>query len=131
MFTRIATAATLALSLGFAAPAAAGGSVTFNFAPRGDGARTLGALLSAYALTKDLENEAEVRQRGEDNTAGTRQRGRGNRALIEQDGAGHEGSISQTGNGNLYGLFQKGRGTTAHVKQRGDGRAGLTFQYGW
>lgn len=117
--------------VGFAAPAHAGGRISFNLAP---GNATDGDLLStglrAYSLYRGLK-DADIRQLGRGNAAGIAQNGGGNLGFIRQRGDGHTATLQQNGNNNAYGIFQYGRNTQTNVVQDGDNGSGVTFSYGW
>ena len=132
---RTVSAALLAASIGvsgFAAPAAAGGSVSISIAPgSADSERAMRAGLQLYSIFNAVKGSAAVRQKGSGNNAGIAQIGRGNFGVVHQDGHGHNGTLRQNGGNNAYGLFQFGRNTNGHVVQNGHGRTGATFQFGW
>ena len=117
--------------VGFAAPAHAGGRISFNLAP---GNAADGDLLStglrAYSLYRGLK-DADIRQLGRGNAAGIAQNGGGNLGFIRQRGDGHAATLQQNGNNNAYGIFQYGRTTQTNVVQDGDNGSGVTFSYGW
>ncbi|CAD0216604.1 hypothetical protein AGRHK599_LOCUS4867 [Rhizobium rhizogenes] len=117
--------------VGFAAPAHAGGRISFNLAP---GNAADGDLLStglrAYSLYRGLK-DADIRQLGRGNAAGIAQNGGGNLGFIRQRGDGHAATLQQNGNNNAYGIFQYGRNTQTNVVQDGDNGSGVTFSYGW
>lgn len=117
--------------MGFAAPAHAGGRISFNLAP---GNAADGDLLStglrAYSLYRGLK-DADIRQLGRGNAAGIAQNGGGNLGFIRQRGDGHAATLQQNGNNNAYGIFQYGRNTQTNVVQDGDNGSGVTFSYGW
>lgn len=75
--------------LGFAAPAHAGGRISFDLAP---GNAADGDLLStglrAYSLYRGLK-DSDIRQLGRGNAAGIAQNGGGNLGFIRQRGTGH------------------------------------------
>ncbi|SMC50435.1 curlin [Rhizobium sp. RU36D] len=124
----------LAGSLGqvvMAVPAQAGGSISFNVAPRsGAEADLLATGLRAYSLYRDLKG-GDIRQLGNGNSAGIAQGGRRNLGFIRQQGDGHSATLQQNGNDNAYGIFQYGRNTDNNVVQRGNNGIGATFSYGW
>ncbi|MBO0126620.1 curlin [Agrobacterium sp. OT33] len=117
--------------VGFAAPAHAGGRISFNLAPgnAADGDH-LSTGLRAYSLYRGLK-DADIRQLGRGNAAGIAQNGSGNLGFIRQRGDGHAATLQQNGNNNAYGIFQYGRNTQTNVVQDGDNGSGLTFSYGW
>ncbi|WP_370193851.1 MULTISPECIES: curlin [Aurantimonas] len=130
-----AIAAALALAVvapaTFATPAAAGGQVSWTFAP--NDRQTSGAVeagLRIYSLYNGLK-DGSIRQKGQGNNAGLAQRGRGNVGLVQQRGNGHSGTLEQNGDGNAYGLFQFGREARNAVVQSGNRNSGATFTYGW
>lgn len=119
----------LAIS-GFAAPAQAGGFISFNVQPRNaDEERVLRTGLGIYALVNGIK-DGSIKQKGLANVAGLVQNGRGNLGVVSQKGDGHTGTLIQNGNGNSHGLFQFGRNTNAEIVQNGGG-TGATFQWGW
>ncbi len=112
-------------------PAAAGGRVSWSYAPSNrEAAGALATGLRLYSIYNDVRG-GSIRQRGQGNSAGLAQRGRGNLGLVEQRGNGHSGTLEQTGDDNAYGLFQFGRGADDRIVQRGNGGSGATFSYGW
>ena len=113
-------------------PAAAGGSISFNFAPRtADEANALRTGLAIYGLIKGAKNGGNISQNGTNNSAGLQQYGQGNFGVVHQDGRGHNGTVQQYGGYNSYGLFQFGKNTNGHVTQQGYRGTGATFQFGW
>lgn len=135
--TRIASAtlksalvgATLAIAA-MAAPAHAGGSISFNLQPRNaQEEQAMRAGLGIYALVNGIKS-GSIKQNGIGNVAGLMQNGRGNLGVVHQNGNGHNGTLVQNGNGNSHGLFQFGRNNNSHVVQNG-GDTGATFQWGW
>ncbi|MFK3779745.1 curlin [Agrobacterium sp. NPDC089420] len=117
--------------VGFAAPANAGGRISFSLAPgnAGDG-DLLSTGLRAYSLYRGLK-DADIRQLGRGNAAGIAQNGGGNLGFIRQRGDGHAATLQQNGSNNAYGIFQYGRNTQTNVIQDGDNGSGVTFSYGW
>ncbi|WP_377294600.1 curlin [Rhizobium sp. SG2393] len=114
-----------------AIPAYAGGSFSFNLAPRNaDEAGLLSTGIRAYSLYRGLKS-GEIRQLGRGNAAGLSQAGRGNFGYIRQRGDGHSATLQQTGDDNAYAIFQYGRNTRTDVIQDGNGGSGATFSYGW
>ena len=113
------------------APAHAGGSVSFTFAPPAeDGGDILSTGIRLYSMYRGLKN-GEIRQKGNGNEAGVYQNGSGNVGFVRQRGDGHSASLRQEGEDNAYGIFQYGRNARTDVDQRGYGNGGLTFSYGW
>jgi hypothetical protein len=127
----IAAAVTVAL-LG-AAPAFAGGQISFGYTPSNpDEAQALGMGMQMYSLFQGLSSSgANVSQHGYGNSAGGSQNGSNNFGLIVQDGNGHNGTISQNGNNNSCGLFQFGNATNAQCMQNGNGQTGITTVFGF
>jgi major curlin subunit len=129
------TAALVATAIGsasLAAPAYAGGSLSFTYTPtNAQDAQTLQTGLALYSLFGGLKKGATIRQYGLNNLAGIGQYGYGNSGLIYQDGTGHAATLNQYGNNNSYGIFQFGKNTNANVSQYGYGQTGATFQFGW
>lgn len=116
----------------FAAPAAAGGSVSLSYNPTdAHDAKVLSTGLRLYSLFEGVTNGAKISQDGTNNEAGVAQHGGGNLGVVHQEGNGHSGTIEQNGNNNTYGLFQFGENTDGHVAQNGNGQSGATFQFGW
>jgi hypothetical protein len=131
---RITRTALLAATIGgaFAAPAMAGGSLSLSYAPQdARQAQALQAGLQVYAIVKNVQGGASVRQIGKGNSAALGQQGAGNLGIIHQKGKGHTGTLQQTGNQNAFGLFQFGKKTKAAVSQTGNGNSGAVFQFGW
>ena len=123
-------AATICTAL--AAPAAAGGSVSWNFAPRNhEEAQVVRNGLALYGALNNGKGGASVRQTGKGNNAGLVQNGKGNLGVIHQDGKGHNATLDQNGKNNAYGIFQFGRKTDAAVTQTGKGNTGALIQWGW
>ncbi len=131
---KLLTVTLLAASIGQAAvalPAQAGGSISFNLAPRnGQEADMLSTGLRVYSLYRGIKG-GDIRQLGRGNMAGLAQAGRGNLGFIRQRGNGHSATLQQNGNDNAYGIFQYGRNTDAEIVQDGNNGAGATFSYGW
>jgi len=125
-------AASMIASAGFAAPAMAGGSISFSFAPtNASDAQSLQAGLQIYGLFNSMRQAANIKQRGRHNMAGIAQNGVGNQGFIYQEGTNHSGTLAQSGNNNTYGIFQFGKGTNVNVVQNGYGGTGTTFAFGW
>jgi minor curlin subunit len=130
--TRTLLALTLAASTAIAAPAMAGGTISFAFDARNaEDAQAIRAGLTFYRIVKDVKANGHVSQNGINNLAALGQHGNGNVGIIHQDGNNHDASLNQTGNGNSYGVFQVGNGASGHVDQTGNGQAGLLFQIGF
>lgn len=132
--TRALRAALIAAALtgAFAAPAAAGGTVSWTFVPQNKKEEQVvrnGLVL--YQYINQAKGSAIVRQKGRNNNAGLRQDGKGNIGIIHQNGKGHNATLDQQGKNNAYGIFQYGRKTNAAVTQKGNGNAGMLFQWGW
>ncbi|MTH99292.1 curlin [Roseibium sp. RKSG952] len=129
--SKAAMVAFLAIA-GSAAPALAGGTLSFTLTPQNPGQNNLmRAGLMAAAVANDLSSGGGIKQNGLNNMAGLAQNGFGNQGLILQNGNGHSGSIRQTGSNHAYGLFQFGDNADAHIAQSGHGQTGTTFQFGW
>jgi len=123
-------AITVALSA-IAAPAYAGGYISFDVQPRNaEEAAAMRAGLGIYAIANGIKN-GSIKQKGFGNVAGLLQNGSGNLGIVHQQGNGHNGTLVQNGNGNSYGLFQFGKNSDGHVVQNGNGGTGATFQWGW
>jgi hypothetical protein len=132
--TRTLRAALLAAVLtgAFAAPATAGGTVSWNFVPQNQkDEQFVRKSLVLYQYLNQAKGNVIVRQKGKNNNAGLRQNGKGNLGVIHQDGKGHNATLDQKGKSNAYGIFQYGARTDAAVTQRGNGNAGMLFQWGW
>ncbi len=129
----IATALTAAILSLNAAPAMAGGQITFGFSPSDrDQAQALDTGLKIFSLFQGLSTTgANVRQNGSFNSAGFNQNGSGNHGLIFQNGNGHNGTINQNGSNNSCGLFQFGQATNAQCAQSGNNRSGITTVFGF
>ncbi|WFP63983.1 curlin repeat-containing protein [Mesorhizobium sp. WSM4904] len=126
-----ALAAVIGLPL-VAAPAEAGGSIGFYYAPRtARDARVLDLGLRAYSAYNGLRSGAHIRQLGRNNLAGIGQDGAGNLGVIRQQGSGHSAVLRQDGNDDSYGIFQFGRNTDANVAQAGDRQSGAALLFGW
>ena len=132
--TRILGATLLAAVLGGAltAPAAAGGTVSWNFVPQNKKEEQVvrkGLVLHQYL--SQAKGNAVVTQKGKNNNAALRQDGKSNLGIVHQNGKGHNASLDQKGRNNAYGIFQYGAGTDAAVTQRGKGNTGMLFQWGY
>lgn len=113
-------------------PAAAGGSISFNYTPKNaKDAQKLQAGLAIYGIVNAVKGGASIKQLGQNNMAGIGQNGSGNFGVVHQQGNGHAGTLQQNGNGNAYGVFQFGENTRSDVVQNGNGQTGATFQFGW
>ncbi len=129
---RTLTALTLAVSTALAAPALAGGVLSFELnAQNANEANAIAAGLTFYKVAKDIKTNGHITQNGINNLAALGQSGHGNVGLIHQEGNNHDASLSQTGNHNAYGIFQVGEGASGHVSQHGNGGAGILFQIGF
>ena len=101
---RALLALTLATSTALAAPAMAGGTLSFNFDARnGDDANAIRTGLALYSIYNDVKSNGHVSQRGLNNMAALGQRGSGNVGIVHQDGNNHHGSLNHAGNNNSYG----------------------------
>lgn len=124
-------AAVMVATAAMTVPAAAGGSITFNYTPKN--AKQKQALttgLAIYGIVNAVQ-DGSIKQFGKNNVAGLGQNGAGNFGVIHQEGNGHHGTLQQNGNGNSYGVFQFGKNTDADVVQNGNGQTGATFAFGW
>ncbi len=130
--TLIASAVAMMIAAApLATPAAAGGSLSFTFAPKdARQAQALQTGLLIYGAVNQIKNGG-IKQKGKNNSAGLAQNGAGNFGVVHQKGNGHSGTLQQNGNGNAYGLFQFGKKTNADVVQNGNGKVGTTVQWGW
>ena len=125
-------AATLAASTTLAAPAIAGGTLSFEVsAKNADEARAMRNGLALYQVVNDIHTNGHITQKGISNIAAMAQGGNGHTGIIHQDGDGHNASLQQSGNNNSYGIFQFGENANGHVQQNGNGQAGLLFQVGF
>ena len=132
-FTRPALplAAALALSLTLPMAPAMANSLSLSITPGNtQEARLLGALVTAYAIHRDIRSGADVTQVGRNHAAALRQSGGGNLGIIRQRGADHSADLTQRGGNNSQAILQFGRGANAHVTQYG-GESGVLLQYGW
>lgn len=129
------SAALLAATIGsasVAAPAFAGGSISFTFLPQTQkDQQALQTGLALYSIFNRLQNGANIKQLGVNNLAGIGQYGYGNQGIVYQAGKRHSATLNQYGSHNSYGIFQFGKNTSANVNQYGYGQTGATFQYGW
>ena len=115
-----------------AAPASAGGSVSWNFVPQNrEEAQVVRNGLALYGVLNNTKGKSSVRQKGKNNNAGLVQNGKGNLGVIHQNGKGHNATLDQKGKNNAYGIFQYGRKTDAAVTQTGKGNTGMLFQWGY
>jgi len=129
---RTIIALSLALSTAIAAPAMAGGTISFGFdATNADDANAIRTGLAIYSIFNDVKTNGHVTQNGINNAAALGQHGSGNTGLIHQEGNNHNASLNQNGNNNSYGIFQFGNGANGNVNQTGNGAAGLLFQIGF
>ncbi len=122
----------LSVAATLAAPASAGGQISFGFyASNRQETNAVQTALALYSLSRDVDGSAAIFQNGHGNAAALGQFGHGNFGVIEQNGNNHDAALSQSGHGNSFGIFQSGVGTSAQVNQNGNQGAGLLFQYGW
>jgi predicted lipoprotein with Yx(FWY)xxD motif len=129
---RTLIALSLAISTAIAAPAMAGGTISFSIdAQNADDANAIRTGLALYSIFKDVKSNGSISQNGLNNMAALGQHGSGNVGVIQQDGNDHNAALNQTGNNNSYGIFQTGKGTNGQVSQTGNGLAGLLFQIGF
>jgi hypothetical protein len=129
---RTLTALALIATTAFAAPAVAGGFLSFEVNPtNADEANAIRSGLTLYQVVQDIEANGSITQNGLNNLAALGQNGSGNVGVIHQEGNDHDASLSQNGNGNAYGIFQVGNGTSGQVNQSGNGGTGLLFQIGF
>lgn len=128
---RTFTALTFALTTAIAAPALAGGIISFEVNPKNaKEAHAIRTGLAFYNVVNDIHSNGHITQNGVSNLAALGQSGNGNVGVIHQEGNNHDASLSQNGNGNAYGIFQVGNGASGHVRQHGNGGTGLLFQIG-
>ena len=129
---RTLIALTLAASTALAAPAVAGGVLSFEVSSQNaQDAQAIRTGLAFYQVVQDIKTNGHVTQNGINNLAALGQSGHGNVGVIHQEGNNHDASLRQRGNHNSYGIFQVGEGTSGHVRQRGNGGAGILFQIGF
>jgi len=129
---RTLTALTLGASTALAAPAVAGGVLSFEVtAQNAQQANAIHNGLIVYQVMNDIHTNGHVTQNGINNLAALGQSGHGNVGIIHQEGDNHDASLNQTGNHNSYGIFQVGDGASGHVNQTGNGEAGILFQVGF
>ena len=125
------SALTLAAALALPVAPATANSLSLSINPgTAQEARVLGALVTAYAIHRDIRSGADVRQVGRNHAAALRQSGGNNLGIIRQRGADHSAELTQRGGNNTQAILQFGRGARAHVTQRG-GESGVLLQYGW
>lgn len=123
---RLGLVATLALAPMAAAQA---GSLSLSLNARNaQEARALNTAISLYALHRDIDSGADIRQIGRNHAAGLYQSGGGNRAIIHQRGRNHTANLTQTGGNNGQVILQFGNGAHADVAQHG-GQAGILLQF--
>ncbi len=121
----------IVLSAALAAPALAGGTISFSIdAQNQQDVNGIKTVLGMYSVFNDVKTNGHITQNGLNNLAALGQRGSGNVSVIHQEGNNHGASLSQHGNDNAYGIFQFGKGAQGHVSQIGNGEAGLLFQLG-
>jgi len=129
---RTIIALTLAATTAFAAPAIAGGTLSFEIeAKNADEANAIRAGLAIYNVVNDIQTNGHITQNGVNNIASLAQGGSGNVGVIHQEGDNHDASLHQAGTNGSYGIFQVGDGANGHVHQGGNGEAGLLFQIGF
>ena len=129
---RAIIALTLAATTAIAAPAMAGGTISFEVeAKNADEANAIRAGLTMYQIVNDIQTNGHISQNGINNVAALAQGGSGNTGVIHQEGNNHDASLQQAGTNNSYGVFQFGDGANGNVQQNGNGEAGLLFQIGF
>ncbi len=129
---RTLLALTAAAATALAAPATAGGVISFEIeAKNANEANAIRNGLAFYQVINDVKANGHITQNGLNNLAALGQSGSGHVGVIHQDGNNHDASLSQSGNDNAYGIFQVGNGASGHVSQSGSGEAGLLFQVGF
>ena len=129
---RTLTALTLIVTTTVAAPAMAGGTISFEVNPtNADEANAIRAGLTLYQVVQDVQANGQITQNGLNNLAALGQSGSGNVGVIRQEGNDHDATLVQNGNGNAYGIFQVGNGASGNVNQTGNGGTGLLFQIGF
>ncbi len=128
---RIVLSTALALAALSAAPAHAGGSISFEITPsNAQEERDMRIGLGLVSLALALNGQANVAQNGSGNGAGIAQQGGDDFGLIVQDGNNNTGTLAQGAGSNAYGIFQFGEGNDAAVAQSGGG-TGILVQFGW
>ena len=128
---RILTALTLAISTALAAPAMAGGTISFSInASNAEEANAIRAGLTLYQIVNDIDTNGHISQNGVNNIAALAQGGSGNIGIIHQEGNNHDATLVQQNGNNSCGVFQFGTSATANVQQSG-GEACLVLQAGF
>lgn len=128
---RILTALTLAISTALAAPAMAGGTISFSInASNAEEANAIRAGLTLYQIVNDIDTNGHISQNGVNNIAALAQGGSGNIGIIHQEGNNHDATLIQQNGNNSCGVFQFGNSATANVQQSG-GEACLVLQAGF
>ncbi len=108
------TALALAVSTAFAAPAMAGGTITFGYSAKTqDEANFMRAGMAIYTLAKDHHDNGRITE-GAANTAIGIVTSNGNHAILDQQGNNHEAGMVMGNNGACM-LVQRGNGATNYV----------------
>lgn len=103
------TALTLAISTAIAAPAMAGGTITFGYvAKNADEARLMRGGMAIYSLARDHEQNGKITNQGLGTAFGL-MTGQGNHGILEQHGNNHNGGMVLNGN-SACALVQTGNG---------------------
>ena len=107
-------AITLAVSTAIAAPAMAGGTITFGYTAKNqDEANAMRFGMALYTLAKDRKQNGQITQ-GAANTAIGIVTSSGNHAIIDQQGNNQEAGMVMGNNGACM-LVQRGNGATNYV----------------
>jgi hypothetical protein len=84
--------------------------------------------LNQRSWESEIENKAEVIQKGDKNRASIKQNGLGNNALIVQQGNFNNTSITQSGNSNLALIKQLSDNNSALINQGGTNNQAVIIQ---
>ena len=126
---RFAAAPALALALAIPAPIADAKTLSLSINARNaDEARALNTAITLYAIHREINAGADVRQIGRNHAARIAQSGDGNRGIIRQHGQNHSANLTQQGGNNSQVILQYGNGAHADVHQSG-GQSGILIQY--
>ncbi len=108
-------AITLVVSTALAAPALAGGTITFGYSAKNqDEANLMKLGMVAYELGKDHHKNGKITSQGA-GAAAAILNPHGNAGIVDQYGNGHNGSMVLNGNGTKCMLVQGGNGASNHV----------------
>lgn len=113
--TRTLTAIVLAASTALAAPAMAGGTITFGYSAKNqDEANLMRLGMAIYTLGKDHHDNGQITEGGVRNAVDWVNPNT-NTAYTEQNGNNHNGSMTMNGGGTKCALIQHGNGANNHV----------------